>query len=158
MPIINIPEKVCPHCNGTRWYSRTTKEGVLIEICAIKKDEYNKKWRVKFPEKANAICKRSKDKYKDTDEYKRKNRERVAKWNKANPEKTKLKIKATVLRHKERYDEINRKTDKRLRETLHDCYMVRLIRGTTPKLYLPNIPKELIDLKRKQILLKRQIA
>lgn len=158
MPIINIPEKVCPHCNGTKWYTRTAKDGVLIQICSVKKNEYNKKWIVKFPEKQKAIRDKSRNKVKDTDEYKIKNRERSLNWNKANPEKTKLKIKATHLRHKERYNEVSKKIDKRLRDTLHDCYIVRLIRGDTPSLYLSDIPQELIDLKRKQILLKRQIA
>jgi hypothetical protein len=158
MPIINIPEKVCSHCNGTNWYTRITKDGVLIQICSIKRNEYNKKWRVRFPEKANAIWKRAKDKVKDTDVYKTKNRERVAKWNKANPEKTKLKIKATQLRHKERYNQVNKNIDKRLRETLHDCYLARLIRGNISGLYLSDIPQDLIKLKRKQITLIRQIA
>jgi hypothetical protein len=158
MPIVNIPDKVCPHCDGTHWYTRTTKDGVLIQICSIKRNEYNKKWRDRFPEKHKVIGKRSRDKRKHTDEYKRKNVERAVKWNKANPEKSKLYIKAALLRHKKRYKEMSKETDKRFRETLHDSYMIRLIRGNTPSLYLPDIPQELIDLKRKQILLKRQIS
>ena len=45
-----------------------------------------------------------------------------------------------------------------LRKVLHNDYLVRLIRGGDPVLSRKDIPQEIIDIKRKQIILKRQIA
>jgi hypothetical protein len=158
MPIIDIPEKVCSHCGKTRWYTRITKNGKLIQICSIKKTEYNKKWKVRFPDKAKAIAKRAINKVKDTDDYKTKNRARVKKWNQENPEKTKAKIKATMLKYKEKYDMASRERSKTYSKNLNDCYLAGLIRGETRGLFLFEIPKDLLELKRKQLLLFRQTA
>jgi len=157
MPILEIPDKICPHCNGIRWYTRTTKKGVLIQICSIKKNEYNKKYRDKYPEKFKEKYKKLyHEKRKYNKEERKKSIERAKKWNSENLEKHKEHHKKT--RQKESYKKYCRDKDAMLRKVLHNHYLVRLIRGGDPVLSRKDIPQEIIDIKRKQIILKRQIA
>ena len=161
MPIIEIPNKICSHCNGTKWYTRTTKDGVLIQVCSVRKDEYNKKWRVKAPETYKSICIRSKNKVKHTEEYKAKNLKRVKNYCKENREKVRLQGANTYSKHKQKYKEkyaerVKERTKFNV-ETLSKNYVIALIRGQTRGLYSFEIPQELIDLKHKQLLLIRQI-
>ena len=161
MPIINIPEKVCSHCNGTRWYTRTTKHGVLIQVCSLKKDEYNKKWRLKAPETYKAIRIRSRNKVKHTEEYKAKNLKRSTNYCKENREKVRLQLANTHSKYKEKYKEkYAEKVKERTKfntETLSNSYIIGLIRGNTTGLYSFDIPEDLVELKRKQLILIRQI-
>ena len=54
MPIINIPEKVCPHCNGTMWYARERKKikgSVFTYSCVKYVKEKMSNWIKENPEK-----------------------------------------------------------------------------------------------------------
>ena len=161
MPIIEIPDKICSHCNGTRWYTRTTKDGVLIQVCSVRKNEYNKKWRVKAPETYKAIRIRYTNKVKHTEEYKSKTLKRSNNYCKENREKVRLQMAHTHSKYKEKYKEkYAEKVKERTKfnvETLSKNYVIALIRGQTRGLYSFEIPQELIDLKRKQLILIRQI-
>jgi hypothetical protein len=55
MPTIDIPERVCSHCGGTKWKVEKEKRRYSIRIryrCAKKEDERNKRWRLANPERA----------------------------------------------------------------------------------------------------------
>lgn len=50
MPTINIPDKICPHCGGTRWY-KFLQNGYSKYYCKKKKDIYLKDWHNENPNK-----------------------------------------------------------------------------------------------------------
>lgn len=126
MPAINIPDKVCPHCNGTMWYTRkvfrkkTSSEGYRY-VCNLKKIEQVMTWRQKNPEKY---------------------------------------VKALKKGRLNRRNQTNCMYYKKNVEFLSDRYLVSTIIGAARArgiLYKKDIPQELIDMKRNQLLLKRQI-
>lgn len=104
MPKIDIPDKVCPHCGGTRWYM-------------FNQDDYIKYYCYK----------------KRTDAHKKFLRE--------NPEKHKTYRRSSGVQKSKKL------TDTYLKE--------RIVYNTD--LSFKDIPQELIELKRKQLLLTRQI-
>ena len=61
MPIIDIPEKVCSHCNGTRWYARkviSIKTGEKVRYRCYKKiSEQREKVALSLKEKDKAYQK-----------------------------------------------------------------------------------------------------
>lgn len=127
MPIVNIPEKVCSHCNGTVWYARkvfrrkTSSEGYRY-VCNLKKIEAVTTWRQKNPE-----------------QY----------------------VKALERGRLNRRNQTNCMYYKKNVEFLSDRYLVSTIIGAARArgiLYKKDIPQELIDMKRTQLLLKRQIV
>lgn len=109
MPTLNIPEKICPHCNGTLWYAR--------KVMSIKTGE---KFRYRCHKK---ICEQ---------------REKVA-----------LRIK-----------EKDRAYQKNSVKNLSDRYIVHVLVSHKCRgfLFKKDIPQDLINMKRNQLLLKRQIA
>jgi len=128
MPIINIPEKVCLHCGGTEWYARKV----------FRKKTQSEGYRY--------VCNLKKT-------------EIIKEWVKKNPEKyAKGRKKVRLdINYKEK-SSVYQKTNV---QTLSDRYIVSTIitaakaRGV---LYKKDIPQDLIDMKRTQLLLKRQIA
>lgn len=76
------------------------------------------------------------------------------KWRLENPEKIKVSIKKTRDKYINKYKDLNKKIAKKNRDELKDGYVIACIRQ---KEKIEEIPKELIDLKRKNILLKRII-
>lgn len=44
MARVTIPDRVCPHCGGTEWYSSTNKNGYTGYSCIKKKRENAIKW------------------------------------------------------------------------------------------------------------------
>lgn len=126
MPVVNIPEKVCPHCNGTMWYARkvfrkkTSSEGYRY-VCNLKKIETVMTWREKNPERY---------------------------------------VKAVEKARLNRRNETNCAYYKKNVESLSDRYIVSTIIGRHGRgiLYKKDIPQELIDMKRIQLSLLRQIA
>jgi len=52
MAIVNIPDRVCPHCNGTRWVMEPTKTGFMRYRCPVLAQERRKRWKAKNPERA----------------------------------------------------------------------------------------------------------
>ena len=61
MPVINIPEKVCPHCNGTLWYARkviSIRTGEKLRYRCYKKiSEQREKVALNLKEKDRAYQK-----------------------------------------------------------------------------------------------------
>ena len=164
MPTIDIPDKICSHCGGIRWFTkidkRINKDGILKEYvthtCSIIKIEQCKKWASENPEKRKMIYKRSKDKIKDTIEYKTKNNERVKTWYKLNKEQAVQNAKNAKIRNPEKYRLFSLRRCKQDTITLHDNYVKALVCQNS-ELSFKDIPQKLIDIKRKQILLTRQL-
>ena len=50
MAIVNIPEKVCPHCGGTRWAIEPGKTGFVRYRCPVLAQERRKRWKDKNPD------------------------------------------------------------------------------------------------------------
>lgn len=144
MPTINITNRICSHCGGTMWYTYVDRKKGSVYSCPIAKKESNKKWMYKNPDKIKAKNKRSKDKVKDTIEYKRKNLERAIAYNKKYPEKSKTHIKKWMVKNK---------------ESLGDYYIKILICRSEKsfKINSIDIPQELVELKRKEQQLKKQL-
>ena len=156
MPTLILPDKICPHCGGTKWITSFTKKGSITHTCVIKKKEYDKKWAVNAYEIRKAQWKRRYDKVKNNEIVKQNTAQRAKKWAKENPEKVKASIKVTTLKYKEKYNEVTRKRAKYYVENLSDCYIASAI-NAGKGIYLSDIPQELIELKRKQLLLTRTI-
>lgn len=164
MPTIDIPDKICPHCGGTRWFTKidkhTNKNGVLVEYvshtCSVIKSEKDKKWASENPEKRKMILKRSRNKVKDTEEYKIKNNERVKIWYKLNKEQAVQNSKNAKIRNPEKYRLLSLHRCRKDTITLHDNYVKALVCQNS-ELHFKDIPQKLIDIKRKQLLLTRQL-
>ena len=164
MPTIDIPDKICSHCGGTRWWTkidkRINKDSILkkyvTHTCSIINTERNKKWANENPEKRRMMSKRSKDKVKNTIEYKTKNNERVKTWYKLNKEQAIQNSKNAKIRNPEKYRMLSLKRCKQDTITLHDNYVKALVCQNS-ELSFKDIPQELIEIKRKQLLLIRQI-
>jgi hypothetical protein len=103
MPTIDIPDKICPHCGGTKWYLFTYHK-YKKSVCSLKKYEI------------------------------------YLKFKSLNPNKVKL---------------YKKKVDKQKKFRLTNTYIKELIIQYT-NLSFKDIPQELIELKRKQLLLKRK--
>jgi DNA-binding PadR family transcriptional regulator len=66
MPTINIPSKICPHCNGIKWYINPKNEQ---EICYQKLIESNKIYHKTERGKAALERARAKERNNITDNY-----------------------------------------------------------------------------------------
>jgi hypothetical protein len=136
MPTVEIPDKICPHCGGIKWkteYRKSTKDPnvkILMYRCAVKGNERNYKWKRENPEKAREHNKRSCRNRRANGYYK-------------------------TPKEQER----NRQRAKKDSTTLCDNYVYRIIFNDPEIKHLSrsDIPQELIETKRKQLLLKRQI-
>ena len=166
MPTIIIPDKICPHCGGNKWFQSFHKsrskykdeDKIFIRyMCAIKVAEGINKWKTNNPEKIKAIKKTYKDKNPERHKqlessYKRryyqkytdKLKARVSKWQMANPERTKEINKNSIKRY-------NRKHI----DSLSEKYVKALLTNYT-SLKPSDISQELVELKRKSIKLQRQ--
>ena len=164
MPTVDIRNKICSHCGGTKWFTkidkRINKDGILKDYvshtCSIIKTESNKKWVSENPEKRRIISKRSKDKVKDTIEYKSKNNERVKAWYKLNKEQAVQNARNAKIRNPEKYRLLSLKKNRQDKINLHDNYVKALVCQDSG-LCFKDIPQKLIDIKRKQLLLTRQL-
>lgn len=159
MPTIDIPDKICSHCGGTRWFVvyQTYKDKVYtIYNCRLKVDERNKKWNAENRERRCLMYKQSRDKVKHTENYIKKNRARANKYYKQNPDKAKAASKAVRLSNPIKYNNIVKIHKRKYRKLLDDIYIKDLICQDS-ELQFKDVPQELIELKRKQLLLKRKI-
>ncbi len=159
MPTIDIPDKICPHCGGTKWfvvYQKYKDKVYTIYNCRVKLDERNKKWNLQNREKRLLIYKRSKDKVRHTEDYIEKNRKRASEYYKQNPDKVKTHAKIARLKYPDRYSGLSKLRKREYVKSLDDVYIKELI-CRYDKLYHADIPQDLIELKRKQLLLTRQI-
>ena len=168
MPTIDIPEKICSHCGGTKWILRTSGK---IDCCLhVRRDAQ----------------KRHYDKVKNTDEFKKKqnmyslNRYHRCKTDASFVEKRKSyrkpetskksyqKNKQSILLKQKEYQgrlsvrEKIRDNSKKRCENLTDGYIIytltsNLKRAERINITTKYIPQDLIELKRKQLLLIRKI-
>lgn len=113
MPTIDIPDKICPHCGGTRWYLRKLTSYQTCINCKMERDK-------KYP--------------------------RVER-NKKYFQKRKI-----TEEHKEYWKKYNKESSRVLTKT----HVKRAIVYKTGISCL-DVPDELVEIKRKEILLKRQI-
>jgi hypothetical protein len=148
MPTVTIPDKICSHCGGNKWflsYSKYKNKVYENYTCTIIRSE-----------KRKLIDKKSRDKVKHTEDYKIKNKERVQRWYLLNTERSKNNVKKAIINNPDKYRNIQRRNRQKYKDTLNANYLKDLICSKTT-LSFSDIPQELIELKRKQILLTRQI-
>lgn len=135
MPTIDIPGKVCPHCGGTKWkteYKRLANDNkILIYRCAVRGMERTERWKAKNPDRNRAHNIKS---------------------------CTNRRNKGYFKTPKER--ERSRLISKRERDTLSDNYVYRRLFSDPymKDLDRADIPPELLETKRKQLTLLRQIS
>jgi hypothetical protein len=137
MPNIIIPDKICPHCGGNKYLIEKTKrpsksnpDYIRIRYrCVVQSDERSKRWKLNNPDKIKKYVQLPKpDGYWRTPEMK---------------ERYKLKY--------------NRES-----EQVTDNYVKNRILGKSGSLSrtmlsFKDIPQELVEIKRKSILLNRQL-
>lgn len=112
MPTVDIPDKICPHCGGTKWYKRKhkkSKNGIRY-TCSIKVNEQSKKYNKKItkdPEKLKKIKARQKT------------------WEQNNKEKRKLYVDKYLQTEKGKLVKAKKEklNDARKRERLNDVYL-----------------------------------
>jgi hypothetical protein len=138
MPTIDIPDKICSHCGGTKWYKRNLKSNYFV--CYKKLQETHKKYYIHHQEECKTRTINNWNKIKNIPGIKEKASISRIKWGHKNPDKIKIY-------KKNNYEKI--------RENLEDPYVKRLIIQYT-SLKLKDIPQELIELKRKKLLLTRK--
>jgi hypothetical protein len=137
MPTIIIPDKICSHCGGNKWRTEYRKKPtktnpdnrILRYRCSIQSDERTKRWYNNNPDKTKErVQLRKPDGYYRTPEM------------------------------KERY----RLKSKRESEQLTNNFVKNKILGKSGSLAremlsFKDIPQELVEIKRKSILLNRQL-
>jgi len=152
MPRINIPEKVCPHCNGTMWFKFNVKNKLSTSIvyrCVKRVLDINRK------SKRNPInAKKALDKYRQTENFK----SVQSLYYSNNKEKIIKRSKDWKSKNKDRYNEMIYKSKKSYSKNLTDYYIKNLLVKREPHLKTDDISQDLIDMKRTQLLLMRQIA
>jgi hypothetical protein len=159
MPTIDIPDKICPHCGGTRWYF--TKRGYL---CYLRNYEQNKRRYIKNREQCLLNRKQWAEENKEKVKVHKKkcyekNKQKyfllTKKWN----EKHKNKRKLYEVISRERNKESRQIYTKKRVELLPDGYVINQIirKKYRDCLKSSDIPQDLIELKRKQLTLTRQI-
>ena len=151
MPAINIPDKICPHCGDTKWYKFNVKTKSSISIvyrCVKRVLDTNKK-----SNRDSLSAKRALDKYRKTDKFKLVQDAYYA----SNKEKIIERNKDWRSKNKTRYNESVNISKKVYIDNLTDYYIKELLTKRQPELGYSDIPQELVDLKRKQLLLTRQI-
>ena len=154
MPTIDIPDKICPHCGGTTWYMRKAKNGNLhISTCFYKMAERRKAWRAtdKGKEFTNNYYKtpagiKHREKYQEKESTK-KLRARLS-INKYHRDK---------LSNHETMKERKRISAKKSVQNLVDSVIKRYIARDYSGIDYSDVPKELVEIKRKQLLLIRKI-
>lgn len=147
MPTVTIPDKICPHCNEDKWYLRKYKNGNIQYTCSKLKNEKGLDYRKKNEEKVKISNKNSKKKYikNNPDYYKN--------YYSRNKDSVK-KIKAKWRENNR--TSINEK-NKKIRDDLKDHYVIHILCKNNALLKKSDIDIDLINLNKKQILLKRKI-
>jgi hemolysin-activating ACP:hemolysin acyltransferase len=144
MPTLYIPDRICPHCQGTKW-NVTYREGKSPQYtCAVILKERARKRYLANPEMYKEKAKRRSSRLwliKDPavlEKLYAKQRE----WKRNNPDKVKA---------------YKRKTGTRIRNTMTDEYIKRQIIQLDgfEHLSFNTIPQRLIEIKRKQLSLFR---
>jgi hypothetical protein len=142
--------KHCIKCANALYYIRN-KEAIDNRTLAryYAKHEENKKrgaermsmWRASNPDKVKVINKKKYD------------------WVKADPVKYQKQLESVKKQKaQKKYGHLEQAYRDRSKDNLTDNYVKRMLLDHDGIIKYPDIPQELIDLKRKQILLKRQIS
>jgi hypothetical protein len=130
MPTIDIPDKICPHCGGIRWKIEHEKRkyGITTRYrCAKKSNERSKNWHLKNPEKSKEL-----------------NRLAIKRITESGFWKTDEYKTLQLLKY---YNDRDNLTDRFLK---HRIAHKSILSQT-------DVSQELVELKRKQLLLTRQI-
>lgn len=140
MPKINLPDKVCSHCGGTLWYYKPSSSNYLT--CFEKRREDHKK---EYEMKKNDPVQIDKKKIW------------MKNWRNNNSEH--------VRKYKLSYDKTDKgRSAKRKRshyaiDQLRDCYIKSILLANSPvKLSKEDIPQELVEIERKNLILKREMS
>ncbi len=155
MPTIDIPDRICPHCGGTKWQINVPKDGYKRYYCFFKAAENRKRWRSTDEGKAytNSYYKTEAGK-KHKKKYLKKESTKKLIANLA-----KAKYHRDMLKDPEKVRNKKNSSNKKLREKLTDGmvkhYIIRSYKESGLSAF--EIPQELIEIKRKQLLLTRQI-
>jgi len=165
MPTIDIHDKICPHCGGIRWvtYKRIKtlasgdKKTYICYICAKKNIENGNKWRKnhveEFKKTAREYVKlRRKIDFKFAEKERQKNKV----YHKQNSKERQLYRKKWANSNVEKNRAYSRISSKKQIINLTDYYVCKRIINKD-KLFKEDIPQDLIELKRKQLILTRQI-
>ena len=149
MPTIDIPDRICSKCDGIRWNLRISKrlsssgEKYKWYICyqceLIRLRKKQQAYRIKYPDKIKSSNKISSIRIKNDSVRYQKRLEQTR------------HLKAKGL-----YKHLDKTYRDRIIKNLTDNYIKRLI-IVESNLKYSDIPQDLIDLKRKQLLLTRKI-
>lgn len=165
MPAIDIPNKICSHCGGITWMVSNRKRTLVSgEIKMSKTYTCNKKLK----ESQDSYVKRNIEKYrKRKREYMKrrlatdpifaeKTRCSRMKSNAKHRKKVLRRTKEWQVKNIEKMRAYRRKGSSKSCKNLSDFYIITSIKRNSD-LSRKDIPQELIELKRKQLLLIRQI-
>ena len=162
MPTIDIPDKICSHCGGTKWYYSSKKPN---HKC---KKLINEQWNNWRNSNVEHFRKQRRDYYHtkvDKVKYYKRCREAILKDPERSrqyklkyytSEKGKNNLKQYRTLNAEKVTQWKKNQKIKSIEILSDNYIKELIIQHT-ELSFSDIPQPLIELKRKQLLLKRQI-
>lgn len=164
MPILNIPNRICPHCGGTEWKVRTWKSvkgPKLSYSCANKVRQHIRNWANKPENKArkkiNAKLYHEKNKVK----HNKRSKAYYAEVKNTPEFIRKRKAYALKIYHSKKHRKIARAKFLKHWEDLTDQGVRNLIRSNyshdIPGFRAADIPPELIPIYRNRTLLKRQL-
>jgi hypothetical protein len=156
MPTIDIPDKICPHCGTTKWFmhKRKYKDKIYIKYtCTVKLSESNIKFRKNNPDKLKEY--RKKSRLKNGKKYSIKAKEYSLNWYLANKEITVQRSKEWAKNNPEKHKELRKKLDKKASNNLSDRYLKSILSDDNSITY-SDVTQDLIEIKRKQLLLKRK--
>lgn len=179
MPTIDIPDRICPHCGGTKWYLRVYKKlnklghPYQTYICKPCDLASSKQWSQNNVERSKEIKQKSYAKLKGTEEFKVRVNENQRRYIEANKHTDhyknlqKQQKKRAWIKHKNKIVTRNKvwikknpdrvkKMYQKYTKILTDSYVRAKIARDSP-LNSKDIPQDLIELKRKQLLLKRKL-
>jgi len=151
MPTIDIPDKICPHCGGTKYYIRYKNGKLHSKTCHTKMIATKKR----NPEDPVKKAIRRHKYYLDNKES---SKLKSVKWQKENIDRYKIISNRAVAKYQssKKGELMLYKYEKTKRLILADDYIIRLIIDDTD-LKFSDVTPELIELKRKQLLLHRQL-
>jgi len=165
MPTIDIRDKICPHCGGIRWvtYERAKflasgeRKIYTFYICAKKNTENGSKWRKTHREHHRKTAREYVKLRRKTDsKFADKEREKARVYQITHKEERRLYRKKWAEVNIEKDKSYYKKSAKKQSDNLTNYYVRRRIIGRD-KLLKDDIPQELVEIKRKQLLLTRQI-
>lgn len=131
--IVDIPDKICSHCGGTIWSVTHWANKPKYE-CNKREKERKQKWRI------NNINKIRLHQYK---------------WKQNNKEYHKIYLKNYIRKTKRLYTEKDIERGKQRVSSMADIYIKQML--CKEGIIYSDIPQDLIELKRKQLKLKRYV-